>query len=728
MNAPELSPAPELDLDPFSLGVLADPYPGHAILREAGPLVHLSRYGIWAVARHVEVSAVLQDWRTFCSGRGGGLSDFAREKPWRPPSIILEADPPLHTRTRSVLSKVLSRPALMRLREHMRERADALLDEVLAGSHFEAVSRLAQAFPLTVFPDAVGVAREGRENLLPYGDMAFNAFGPRNELFEASMLKAAEVTAWIAAQCRRGALDANGFGAQIYAEVDRGTITEEEAGLLVRSLLTAGLDTTIHSLAHALHCFALWPDQWQAIRQDPSLIRNAFEEVIRYASPVQTFFRTTTRETQIGGTLIPEGEKVLLFLAAANRDPRRWQDPDRFDVHRDTTGHVGFGHGIHQCVGQMVARLEAEILIGALARRVRCFELDGQPGFRPNNTLRALERLPLRVELATRIVPNRVKAPTLELRVARKRIEALDICSFELVDPSGKRLPQFSPGAHLDVEVRQGLTRQYSLCNDRSDRHRYLIAVLREPASRGGSKALHEEIDEGQVIRVSEPKSHFRLATDARRSLLLAGGIGVTPILAMAMHLAKIGEEFEMHYCTRSLQRTAFLGRIRRSSFASRVHLHLDDGTADQKLNLTKVLDASDGSTHLYVCGPSGFMDFVLGAARAHGWAESRLHYEFFAAEVFRSDSDSEFDVELASSGRVVHVGRAQTVAQALVAAGVALPVSCEQGVCGTCLTGVLAGIPNHRDSYLTAEERAANRSFTPCCSRARTPRLVLDL
>jgi cytochrome P450 len=297
-----------------------------------------------------------------------------------------------------VLSKVLSRPALMRLREDMQRKAEALLDEVLADARFEAVSRLAQAFLLRVFPDAVGVAPEGRENLLRYAEMVFNSRGPRNALFEASTVKVAEVTAWIAAQCRRDALAANGFGAEIYAEADRGTITEEEAGLLVRSLLAAGLDTTINSLAHALHCFALWPEQWQAIRQDPSLVRNAFEEVLRYASPVQVVFRTTTRDTEIAGTRTPEGVKVLLFVAAANRDPRCWQEPDRFDVRRDTRRHVDFGQGIHQCVGQMIARLEAEILIGALARRVRRFELDGQPVLKPNNVLRALERLPVRVE------------------------------------------------------------------------------------------------------------------------------------------------------------------------------------------------------------------------------------------------------------------------------------------------------------------------------------------
>lgn len=723
-----IAPAPEVGLDPFSLEALTNPYPHHVQLREAGPVLRLTRYGIWGMARHAEVSAALQDWQTFCSSRGGGLTDFAKEKPWRPPSIVLEADPPLHTRTRGVLVKVLSRPALIRLRENMEKRAEALLDEVLIERHFDGYARLAETFPLHVFPDAVGIVREGRENLLPYGDMAFNAFGPRNDLLEAAMRRAGDVIAWITAQCRRSALSPNGFGSQIYAEVDAGNISEEEAALLVRSLLTAGLDTTIQGIAHALHCFATWPEQWQALRENPSLVRDAFEEVIRYTSPVQTFFRTTTKAIDVAGTTIPEGEKVLLFLAAANRDPRRWDDPDRFDIRRQSAGHVGFGYGIHQCVGQMVARMEAEVLLRALTQRVASFELDGEPTLRLNNTLRGLSSLPLRVRLLARQRATSTHENILELRVTRKQVEALDICSFELVDPAGGELPGFPPGSHLDVQARPGLTRQYSLCNDPGETHRYLIAVLRDPASRGGSKALHEDIREGDTLRVSAPKNHFPLAAQARRSLLLAGGIGVTPILCMAEHLARSGADFEMHYCTRSVARMAFRDRILGSRFASRVRMHFEDGPAEQRLDIRALLSQPEANTHVYVCGPRGFIEAVLSTARAQGWPEPQLHYEFFAAEVVHADADCDFEVQLARSGHVIVVRKDITVARALQAAGVTVPVSCEQGVCGTCLTRVLEGTPDHRDSFLTADERAANDRFTPCCSRAKTRRLVLDL
>jgi vanillate O-demethylase ferredoxin subunit len=319
-------------------------------------------------------------------------------------------------------------------------------------------------------------------------------------------------------------------------------------------------------------------------------------------------------------------------------------------------------------------------------------------------------------------------ALTLQVRVARKTLEAQDIVTLELVAADSQPLPAFSAGSHVDVQLPGGITRQYSLCNHPQETHRYLIGVLRDPASRGGSQAMHDQVKQGDLLHISAPRNHFPLAHDAKKSLLLAGGIGITPILCMAERLANTGAALEMHYCTRSRERTAFGERISRSSFAGQVQFHFDDGDADQKLDLAALLAQPQAGRHLYVCGPKGFMDAVLGTARQNAWPESQLHYEYFRAEVAKSESDAGFEVKLASSGRIVPVPSDKTVTQALAAAGVNILMSCEQGVCGTCLTRVLEGEPEHKDSYLTPEERAANDQFLPCCSRAKTPLLVLDL
>jgi cytochrome P450 len=384
-------------VDPFGDDFLADPFRWHGDLRDTGPVVWLERYGVWAMARYAEVHEALRDWATFCSSAGVGLSDFRRETPWRRPSLLLEADPPEHSRARTAVARALTPRTVRGLRDDFSYAATRLAGELAGRGTVDGVADIAEAFPLRVFAEAVGLAEPGGEQLLAYGNMAFNAFGPRNELTMASLRQAAEVGAWIAAQCARDALTPGGLGARIYASVDDGTISEAEAALLVRSLLTAGVDTTVIGLGCALDCLARDPAQWQLLREDPSRAGAAFEESLRYASPVQTFFRTTTREVTVSGARIGAGEKVLLFLAAANRDPRRWDDPDRFDLRRRAQGHVAFGYGIHACVGAALARLEGEVLLAALARRVGRLELAGEPRRRLNNTLSGFASLPLQL-------------------------------------------------------------------------------------------------------------------------------------------------------------------------------------------------------------------------------------------------------------------------------------------------------------------------------------------
>jgi cytochrome P450 len=392
--------APVVDVDPFDHDVLEDPLPMHEQLREAGPVAYLPKYDLHAVARYEEVHAALLDWQELPSSAGVGLSNFRFEKPWRPPSLLLEADPPRHDAPRRVLSKILGPRALRKLRDDWFADAEALVDEVLAnGPEFDAVESLSSVFPLRVFPDAVGLLPDGRENLLPYGDHAFNAFGPANDLVAKGEPRVAELSGWVSSRCVREALTEDGFGAAIWAASDRGDITPQQAPLIVRSLLTAGVDTTVHGISAVLYGLATHPEEWRRLRANPSLARVAFDEAVRWESPVQTFFRTANGDVRFGEVTVPDGAKVLMFLAAANRDPRRWADPDRFDLTRDPSGHVGFGMGIHQCVGQHVARLEAEAVLTALLQRVESVELAGPPRRHHNNTLRALDSLPLRLTL-----------------------------------------------------------------------------------------------------------------------------------------------------------------------------------------------------------------------------------------------------------------------------------------------------------------------------------------
>ena len=319
-------------------------------------------------------------------------------------------------------------------------------------------------------------------------------------------------------------------------------------------------------------------------------------------------------------------------------------------------------------------------------------------------------------------------AALIRVRVAARQDEALDICSLDLVPVDGSALPAFSAGAHIDVHLPGGLVRQYSLCNPPGETQRYRIAVLRDAASRGGSATVHDQLQVGTVLDIGTPRNLFELAPSAPHHLLLAGGIGITPLLAMAEQLAAQGGGFTLHHATRSRERTPFVAQLASAPYADRVHHHFDDGPAMQKLDLAATLRSAPAGSHLYVCGPTGFMEAVLAEGRAQGWDEARLHREYFAAAPTGTAGDGGFELELASSGRVIPVAADQTALAALLAAGLDIPMSCEQGVCGTCLTGVKSGVPDHRDQYLTPEERAANNQFLPCCSRASSARLVLDL
>jgi 4-methoxybenzoate monooxygenase (O-demethylating) len=398
VDSPPVTDVPVLDDDPFGTEVLTDPYEFHARLRDAGPVVYLARYGIYAMGRFEHVKASLTDWETFVSSRGAGLADFAKEKPWRPPSLLLEADPPDHTVVRTAMNGVISPRSMRALRERFAAPAAEIADRLVAQGTFDAVTDLAEVYPLRVFPDAVGLPEEGRENLLPYGGLAFNAFGPDNELRRTALATAAPVQAWVLEQCQRENLAPGGFGAQIWAAADRGEITHEQAPMLVRSLLTAGVDTTVYGIANTVYGLSRFPDQWAQLHATPAKAKFAFDEALRWESPVQTFFRTTSREVEVAGTTIPEGTKVLLFLGSANRDPRHWgEDADRLDIGRRAAGHVAFGMGIHQCVGQPVGRLEVELVLGALAERARTLEPAGDPVPKLNNTLKGWASVPIRV-------------------------------------------------------------------------------------------------------------------------------------------------------------------------------------------------------------------------------------------------------------------------------------------------------------------------------------------
>jgi vanillate O-demethylase ferredoxin subunit len=318
------------------------------------------------------------------------------------------------------------------------------------------------------------------------------------------------------------------------------------------------------------------------------------------------------------------------------------------------------------------------------------------------------------------VLPSR----QLTLRVRKIRHETPDIASFELTDPDGQTLPPFTAGAHLDIRITDKLRRQYSLCNDPSECDRYVVAVLKDPAGRGGSRAMHE-VPEGATLTVSEPINRFPLAgREARFHLLLAGGIGVTPMMSMIAELEAQKRPWRMHYCTRSRDRTAFLDRLEPYIAAKKVELHHDGGDPAKGLDIGKVLSHFEIGTHLYYCGPAGFMTATKNAVGA--WPTYNVHCEYFEAPDDRPASESgPFQIKIKSTGQVFDVPADKTIVAVLRENGFDIATECEDGYCGTCITRYLEGEPAHRDTVRSEGER---KSYVMvCCARSKSPLLVLD-
>lgn len=323
-----------------------------------------------------------------------------------------------------------------------------------------------------------------------------------------------------------------------------------------------------------------------------------------------------------------------------------------------------------------------------------------------------------------------IEAGTLRVRVKQVRYEGKGINSYELTSPEGVKLPSFEAGAHIDIHLKNGVIRQYSLCNRPAERHRYVIAVLKDEAGRGGSRSMHDDVAAGDVITISKPRNHFALDGNARKVILIAGGIGVTPLKAMAHELEAHHVDFEMHYCARSREAAAFSEELCDMQCAGKLHYHFDDGEKSNQLDLAKLLAQPSPGTHIYYCGPPGFMKACADAA-SH-WPKGTVHFEHFKApeqpkRVAASEESADgCDVTIASSGQVVHVGADQNLAEALNAAGVDVPTSCCAGLCATCKVRYRDGEVEHNDFILSEEER--QEYFTTCVSRPVSKTLVLEL
>lgn len=386
-----------VSIDPYSDASTSDHIAAHDELREAGEVVYLEKYGVYATGRFDIVKQLFQEWQTFESSSGIGLVNIKTSPEPIEPSGIIEVDPPWHDSIRRVASTVIGPRKLRALRPVWMAEADTLIDGLAGRDRIDAVHDISHVFPQRVFLEALGIPNHEQVDLALFGAYLFNLSGPPNELSHYMEDKMPPIWEWIAQNTRREVLVPGKIASDVWEARDRGELTDKQASDTVFALMAAGVDTTVNGISAVIAGLARHPDQFQRLREDPSLARIAFDEALRLETPITAMCRAATTDVELAGVTIPAGEKIFLSILGANRDPRRWDRPGEFDLDRDTSGQLAFGFGLHQCVGQHIARLEAESIVTAIARRVTSMELAGDIVMEPNNRMQIFESIPLSV-------------------------------------------------------------------------------------------------------------------------------------------------------------------------------------------------------------------------------------------------------------------------------------------------------------------------------------------
>lgn len=383
---------PRINIDPFTYETIPN---NLEIMREAlaqAPVCWLEPYGVYVTGRHQHAQTMFRKWEAFTSTvKAFGEREFIRK-------TLVQEDPPDHARIRLPMMSLFSPLALKPYDDYFREQAEIMADEMVAQGELDGVADIAARFVLKVFPDILGVIDMDRPKLLPWADLAFNSNVPGNQIFLDCKARSGDVLEWFAHQMRRENFRPDSMGGTIFGMGDAGTVSPEDAATMVFIVFSAGFDTTILSIGSGLKLLAENPDQWDRLREDPGLVRTAFEETIRMEPPARTVGRGVMQDNDLLGVPLKAGDKIASFLNVAGRDPATWDDPDSFRVDRKKVlGHLAFGAGVHACAGQALARMEYSAIIGALAKRVKRIEMTGPAERKINNNASGFARVPLRL-------------------------------------------------------------------------------------------------------------------------------------------------------------------------------------------------------------------------------------------------------------------------------------------------------------------------------------------
>jgi len=741
--------------DPFDEPYQRDPAEALRWARDQEPVFYSPTLGYWIVARYDDVRTVLRDNRVFSPSIA-----LERITPASPEAVevlqragyamgrtLVNEDEPAHMEKRRILLEPFPPPHLAHHEEMVRRLTREYVDRFVETGRVDLVDAMFWEIPLTVALHFIGVPEEDMATLRRYSVAhTINNWGrPKPEEQMAVAESVAEFWTFAGQVLNKMRTDPTADGWMPFTlraqEKAPEVITDSYLHSVMMAVVVAAHETTANAAGNALRLLLENRRAWDEICADPNLIPNAVEECLRVSPSIASWRRITTEETTLGGVALPSGAKLLIVMASANQDARQFDAPEEIDIRRENASeHLAFGYGSHQCLGKNLARMELQVFLEELSTRLPHMELvpDQEFTYLPNTSFRGPDHVwvqwdpsknPERTDpsILDRRRPTELGAPSKKSIFRRARVESLhrdpeNVLRVRLRESSGKALPTWAAGAHIEIEY-EGLARRYTLCGDQADRTTYEIAVLYEPDGRGGSRLIHEKLEIGDELVVRGPRNNFRIEPDAAHHLLVAGGIGITPIIAMADELKRGGHSYEVHYAGRSRANMALLDRLVRDH-SPRIY----SGAEGARLDVEGLLVGAPADTQVYACGPDRLLRALETASDQ--WPADALRVERFSGGVSTLNPEVEhpFELELADSAMTVQVRADQTVLEALRSANVDVQSDCEEGLCGACEITVVAGDVDHRDSVLTRREMASGDRMMSCCSRAVGGRLILGI
>ncbi len=735
--------------DPFGDGYQQDPPEYVRWAREQEPVFYSPALGYWVVTRFDDIKAIFRDNITFSPSivlekitpTGAEANAVLATYGFALNRTLVNEDEPAHMPRRRALMAPFTPEELAHHEPMVRELAREYVDRFINDGHADLVDQMLWEVPLTVAMHFLGVPKDDMDALREYSIAhTVNTWGrPKPEEQVAVAHAVGNFWQYAGKVLDKMRADPDAPGWMQYGIRKQREMPEVVTDSYLHSMMMAGIvaahETTANATANAVKLLLQHPKVWQEICDDPSLIANAVEECLRHNGSVAAWRRLATQDVVIGGQAIPAGSKLLIVTSSANHDEGHFVDAEFFDIHRDNASdHLTFGYGSHQCMGKNLARMEMQVFLEEFTRRLPHMKLAEQTfSYVPNTSFRGPEHLLVEWDVTQN--PERSSPEVLQkqqpvrigessgsisrsMLVESTELIAEGVLRVRLKAPDGRNLPRWTPGSHIDLQCGDtGISRQYSLCGDPQAADSFEIAVLREAQSRGGSAWVHSQLQPGMRVQMRGPRNHFKLDETAQHLILVAGGIGITPIAAMAARAKALGISYEIHYSCNQRKRMALLESLQ-TQHGDKLHVYAGD--EGQRANYSALLATARPGTQIYACGPQRMLD-GLEQASQH-WPQDSLRVEHFSTTLGALDPAKEhgFEVELRESGITLQVRNDETLLDALRGANIDIESDCREGLCGSCEVPVLSGEVDHRDMVLTRSERTACTKMMSCCSRAK--------